>query len=873
MAIKNLGKPALGALIILGISALVSSGSIDWSELKTAFQAQQKSFPSKAEEAFKSIWEMRANEKTGTIEPEWIEKAVAQANNMGLVNRAAPIWENVGPDNIGGRTRAFLIDKDNSNLMLCGGVSGGMWRSTNKGNTWVAINDAQESLIVNCIAQAPNGDIYYGTGESGFTSSFQKGSGFLGVGVYKSTDRGQTFTLLNSTKTNTALAICNNMVAHPSDGRIFIATETGGIQFTSNGGTTWARLTGSPANCKEIEIDKNGVIWASSATGNIFKSDAGANSMSQVANTGSAGQGRTSIAISPQDPNFVYLLVAAANSSFHSLRRTTDGGTVWTELEKANIYNQIFGPFNQGWFDNVISVNPVNKNDVILGGVTLAQWNPVDGLVTIASTFGAPWNSSYVHADKHVIEWDTKTTPPTLWVGTDGGMFSTQDRSTWTRQNRNLVTTQFFNVAANSLRHVIGGTQDNGSLIINGLGNVVGNQKESRNAYEVQGGDGFDCEFSQYNPKIVFTSTYYGNIERSGNGGQSTSEFFAGCFTEGMAVAALSDFHTTFTLWEANDSVSRLFVAQNANIWMVLNATNFSKDPIWVKISNTVGGNTRVFEMAHTSDGNSLFVAKNGNLYRIDGIENITLPTPNCTDAAPGTSTTSIYGNLPNGRAIVSVNVNPRNNNDVVVTMGGYGNNTFVYRTNNAMSNNPTWTNITGNIPQMPVYDAYIDPTNSQRILLGTELGFWLTENGGSSYTEANNGAARVPVFEIRGYEWSPWNGAWLYAGSHGRGIFRSSSWITGTNSTRKVATTEKLSVFPSPAKSKANLTFNSSKTGKLTLSIYNISGQLVHQQTVEAKNGKNTVGFGTTSFLQGYYIAKLEDEQSSSSIKFMVGK
>src|SRR5690606_5774053 len=112
------------------------------------------------------LFSRRANQVTGEIDPADVLRARAQAKAMVAKAKKSSLglqWEEMGPDNIGGRTRAFLISNQNSNVYFAASVSGGLFRSTNAGASWTPVNDQLDNLAVTCLAQAPNGDIYYGT--------------------------------------------------------------------------------------------------------------------------------------------------------------------------------------------------------------------------------------------------------------------------------------------------------------------------------------------------------------------------------------------------------------------------------------------------------------------------------------------------------------------------------------------------------------------------------------------------------------------------------------------------------------------------------------------------------------------------------------
>ena len=132
----------------------------------------------------------KANQKTGKVDYRDVQKARDQVALHTSMRSSASVleWEEMGPDNVGGRTRAVLIDKDNPSRIYAGAVSGGLWISESGGRAWRKYSDELENLNISCIAQAPNGDIYFGTGEVYFVrygSDGDGGSGFLGNGIWK----------------------------------------------------------------------------------------------------------------------------------------------------------------------------------------------------------------------------------------------------------------------------------------------------------------------------------------------------------------------------------------------------------------------------------------------------------------------------------------------------------------------------------------------------------------------------------------------------------------------------------------------------------------------------------------------------------------
>ncbi len=876
MNIKNTLKLTGGAaFMLLGLfwASNVSYHNVAM-DLAAYGSAGEEEKEESAEGALNSFYSMRLNEKTGTIDPAWVQAAVERLDSRGQLTRRltkAVSWTSMGPDNAGGRTRALLFHKDSLHIMFMGAVSGGLWRSTSSGLGFNVVTKPDQNQHVSCIAQTADGTIYYGTGESGFANGGGNkfGSpGFLGDGIYKSDDKsGSSFTKIANTNTANFFE-CNSMVAHPTKDEFYVAAESGLWKFT-DGGTKNVRIVNGVQ--KEVKIQSNGAIWVSGANGVVRKSDAdGGNFQILGYNNGTSAGGRASIAISEQDENYVYLLAASSNGSFNGVYQTTDGGANWTKLVSPTSssfpINNIFGSNNQGWWDNCCAVDPFDKNHIYMGGVGLAEWDPINGYVAVASTGFNPWNTSYVHADKHIITFDRRNGGSMMYVASDGGLSRSVNRTTWQTTNRNYATLQFYNVAGNYLGHVVGGTQDNGTYLINGNGNAVAGEA-TRTGHHIFGGDGFDVEFSKFNPSIIFMCTYNGEIARTSNGGQSNTEFFDLRVPEGIN----SDFNTTFTLWENDaDSSSLLFLAKDNEIWVAKNATDFINDPVWFKVATGLGNN-RIFEMDITKDGNSLFFTKNGKVFRLDNIQNADFTvagSPTFNDIPAALDLVSIGGTTFNGRAVTSVNVSQINPAHVVVTLGGYGNSTFVYETKNGLDVNPIWKNITGNI-NFPVYDALVDPKDEKRIILGTEFGVFVTENGGTAWEEANDGMARVPVWEIRGYQWKPWNGLDMFIGTHGRGFYRSTSLTNSVNDKQNTNFAE-ASVFPNPAINNATLQLNLRIAASTHIDVINMQGQVMLSKDVKLAAGANNVALNTESLKTGTYFIKCVSAGTSSTLKMI---
>lgn len=515
---------------------------------------------------------MRANPKTGKIDPQDIENSRIQAKKLASKKSTSALgltWENMGPNDIGGRTRAFLIDKDNPDVMFAGAVSGGLFKSINAGASWAPINDLQDNLAVVSIAQAVDGTIYYGTGEGlyYFTSGAGTG-GITGGGMFKSTDGGNTFSVMPST---TNWASIGKIVCDPNDANLIYAATNSGVQASEDGGTTWA----NPANTfgaatLDMTIDSQGRVWAKIGD-RFYKSDGTVGGFTEISKSQVGIQpnelprtaGRSRIAVSPQDPNYVYV-ITTVNNNFDKAYRSTDGGANWTVIGEQNFY---FNPHaaqgnGQGTYDNAVTVDANNKDRIMVGGVTLWEWSLTDGWELAASIGGSGGGFPYyVHADMHDVAWHpTKT--DFVYALNDGGVFRSKDNGeTWDPISKGYVSTQFYSIAVGANGEIMGGTQDNGTIFIDPANyySESGVRTPGINFNgSVRDGDGGYADMSKLNEDVMFKEMQYGVMGRSTDGGESYESIYDFDRMDPNGVAgngssAFADFIMPFMLWEKLD--------------------------------------------------------------------------------------------------------------------------------------------------------------------------------------------------------------------------------------------------------------------------------------------------------------------------------
>jgi len=367
---------------------------------------------------------------------------------------------------------------------------------------------------------------------------------------------------------------------------------------------------------------------------------------------------------------------------------------------------------------------------------------------------------------------------------------------------------------------------------------------------------------------------------------------------------------------DAGDSImiqdvvtTKFFLATADEIWVTLQALRFNIDPEWYVISddNNNGFNDNPSCIAASKDGNYLFVGNlEGKLYRISNIalaynEDLAdVSSPNCIIA-----TTELIIKEDNTQAVTSVSVDPYNANNVLVTLGNYGNTEYVFYSSNALSDVPTFELRQGDLPKMPVYSSILErkPENNVAIL-GTEEGIWMTDDitaSNPSWYDASGSMGKVPVLALKQqtnskpsftitttdpgtgltlYEIYPkiTNYGMIYAATHGRGIFRDETYgsvgVEENPGNGGSASTGTLTIYPNPASDYISVAFNLENTTPVQVNIYDLSGKLVQQSSETGLNrGNQTIHLNTQTLTRGTYLVKMVAGNEISTAKLIIVK
>ncbi|MFA4923945.1 MAG: hypothetical protein WC557_07120, partial [Ignavibacteriaceae bacterium] len=326
----------------------------------------------------------RAGESEPSYLPNYkfIELKKMVSSSKSLKKAANLNWIERGPANVGGRTRGIVVDPDDAtkNTWFAGSVGGGVWKTTNSGISWRNLTNELPNLATTAIVQAQSNRnvLYAGTGEGFFNAD-----AIAGDGIFKSTDRGETWIQLTATTSSKDFSYVNRLVVDPANENIVIAGTGTGIFKSIDGGNSWTKRL-SIGNLDHVianPLNFNTLYAAANGRG-VFKSIDAGETWFETDNKNLKGS-RMEIAIAPSDTSRLY--VSSEEGGGSSLFGTVNGGARWS-VAKEKSGSTIDWLGGQGWYDNTIAVNPYDANIVYVGGINLWKMQVTsDSIVGISS--------------------------------------------------------------------------------------------------------------------------------------------------------------------------------------------------------------------------------------------------------------------------------------------------------------------------------------------------------------------------------------------------------------------------------------------------------------------------------------------------------
>lgn len=733
-------------------------------------------------------------------------------------------WTEVGPYDVGGRTRALAIDVRNSNVLLAGGVSGGIWKSTDKGESWTLKNSPDETFSVTSICQDPRtghqDTWYYSSGEFDSNSADATGASFYGHGIYKSTDNGETWSMILGNGTNpydwdSVFDYISKIKVDPFNGELYIAANGYGLMLMEPDTFKVFMAIGNSNDhyyC-DFDIDANGNILCvlseygynkyyeeppvvqQNAPG-VYYAHKGTYTYTQI-DPGSATFPDTHelslVRFAPSDTTTGYVYTHAGNEkvAFHKIDIEND--KLIDRSANLPVYNDYTGKLiTQDNYNMTLAVKPDDPDFIIIGGTSLFRskdgfsTSPVKNYSWIGGFNPKGGNTNYKnhHVDCHITLFDPADANA-VWSGHDGGLSYVNNISqttsatspmSWVDKNNGYNVTQFYTFAdivkANDNRY-IGGAQDNGTPSFNWDGTAG-------TSSDISSGDGGFCYLAN---NYAYVSSQNGSIMRTGYDiyGNPLNPY-----TDGSAWSIITPADATgqlfinpFAVNPNNENV--MYYAAGPDVWINTAIESIPDEEIkttegWLAPETLkVPGYTVSALTVSKVPGNILYYAAYSwsGMPKIFKVENSTLGEENLIreeisipDATPGSYPYYIA-------------VNPKDANEIIVVFSNYGVPSIFYSNNGGQNYSLVDGNLTATdeVPGPSVRSAAILNWNGKKsYYISTSIGVYKTDqlNGTSTIWEtvAPDKLGNVVCNMIKT---SDFDGK-IVAATHGRGIFKGSS-------------------------------------------------------------------------------------------------
>lgn len=707
----------------------------------------------------------------------WMPSNIKRATSNALLS-----VDELGPDNVGGRTRAAIVDISNPNRIIAGGVSGGLFISEDKGQKWTAINDHQLTPSVTGMDQNPlNPDIiYYCTGEGAGNSA-----NIPGAGIFKSTDHGKTFSQLSATNT-LAFTSCWSIKCSQKDTHVlYVATDEAGLWRSNDSGITFTKVFATTLEINDLEVFPNGsVLIGVKGLGVYYSADGNAGTFSKIATIASSSIARIELAYCKNFPSVVYAAVSGPDNSYYgnlsNFYKSSDGGK--TFKERSNPDGVV--TFGFTWYCLTMTVKNNDSNALFIASLNAGY--STDG--------GNSWNYSVdMHADHHLA---VNINDNELLVGNDGGLclYQWNDLTSFLSLNNAFNITQFYSGAVSPHnKNLMGGCQDNGT----------------RESYQhmsqfdhIFGGDGGYAYYHQSDPDIRYLSTQNGFVYR-------TSSNFTDIISDYLPNTTDPKwFIHPYTVSDYNGDL--ICYPANKNIY-------FSKDQgsYFEQLGNITTG--RLFASEFSGNDNpSLITGGNNCLIAFDSVLNTVPIKYNHAAKLPYSIRISFLG---------CIKIIPGSRDKAYLAYTNISDSGRLYKATNLLSANPVFKNISGNLPKgLPVNWVECDPLNPEMTLFaGTDLGLYVTEDGGITWIKDS----RVPSVVINTIKIRN-NQKEIYFFTHGRGIFKG---LINNNANVAIQSVNNgllgISTYPNPCSDMLNITVGKDyENGRYTL--YNVAGQSI---------------------------------------------
>lgn len=739
----------------------------------------------------------------------FLESRTAHLSRSGVTAGAA--WESWGPntiDTLAGRMLSLAFDPVDPSILYAGSGSGGLWKSGDGGEHWIPLTDNIPSMPVSSVAVDPldRHTLLIGTG-AGMSVSVTL---YPGIGVLKSTDGGASWAPTGFAPSAAAGVSTYRMIWDRSDpGRVYLAA-TNGVWISDDRGDSWRTThptTGSN-HVTDLVITKRrpGWLYAAVRGEGLYRSTDRGETWQLLGGGLPPGSGfhHTSLAICDSIPNVLYAgITDPSNWSMAGLFRSDDGGDSWSALPNVpDVYCQP-GQITSciGWFVNMTAVSPIDPDLIFIGGVQLRRsddggqsWTWHDYL----SNGSGPNNAGLAYVDQHFMAF-APDAPATIYALNDGGVQKSTDNGLWwERKSNGLVTAQVYRIASapSDARRMIGGFQDHGLQ-------VLPDRDAGQTWRRWANGDGTAVTVHPTDPDILYGDNFFGRHFRSLDGGSGIRTTVP--INTGIPASEAAPLFV-FTVMEPGDPRT-LFTHTSAGIYRTTNGGN-----VWQRVAAIANVRSLAVDRlnsqivyGHTYTGSNWSIVRSTN--GGDSWETITHPS------IPSWRVTDLEADPTREGVLWATRNSAFANSDHVKRSTDYGS---------------TWTDVTGNLPDIMVHAIAINPHNGDHVYLATDLGVYVTLSGGTDWMEFNDGLPPVITHDIHIHPAD----TTVRIATIGRGIWVSPAAPVLTAlappGTAVAGGFDLQPAYPNPFNPATTIPFRLERPGQVRIRLYNALGQQV---------------------------------------------
>ncbi len=733
-------------------------------------------------------------------------------------------WKQLGPYNIGGRVTDVVADRFTPNAAFAAVSGGGIWKTTDGGANWTNLWPDANTQTMGAFDQAPNGDLWAGTGEANPPGG---GLTYFGDGIYKSSDNGAHWTNMGLTDS----AAIGRIAVDPSNSqRLFVAAsghiartvEDRGLYRTLDGGKTW-QLVLAPPNATTGAIDvainptnpqivyaslwdhtrNNGRRTYGGVGSGLFRSKDGGETWERLQNivgplasydslqsglTPDATLGRIGFALAPSNPNRMYVVFGDNVGPDKGSYRSDDGGDTFQLMGRSYASSGGY----QWWFGRVW-VDPDDQNHVFNADVSLRT----------STNGGTTWTAiSGPHADQHGMSWDPSTldgdpaTPNRVFLGNDAGIYRSETggvNGSWVKSS-NQPWNQLYHLAISKQRsqRMTIGLQDNGSVKSWTPAVPDPVDPELKTSWNSSGGG--DGHWNIIDP--TDDTYYYTCSQASGAGRHSCSgRHDTATSTQSITVAQVGPNGSNRYTTDAPIAFDPNVPPQDADGTQPPNALymggaiigrSLNRGPTMTEISPRPLPQDNYTDPDPSLPGHvpvdELDTGLYGNLYgavtAIAPAKSAT-PVPFAQVIYAGTDTGKVWKTSDAGATWTQMQGLPEKWVNMLIADPGNANHAYVafsgFREGDDAANvwetsdgGTTWQNISQNLPNGPVEMIEYDDVNDV-LFAATDVGVFDHKDGDSAWYKISIGMPQVPVLDIK----LSGDHKYLFAGTFGRSIWK----------------------------------------------------------------------------------------------------